>query len=90
VVEARLRGADKGGALRALAAYPPFAGRKPVFVGDDATDEDGFREAAAMGGHGVKVGEGRSIARYRITAVENVHEWLHVSLAALEGQEIRR
>jgi trehalose 6-phosphate phosphatase len=83
-VEARPRGADKGAALRALAGHAPFADRKPVFVGDDTTDEDGFRAAAALGGHGVKVGPGRSAARYRIATVRGVHEWLAASRAALE------
>jgi trehalose 6-phosphate phosphatase len=83
VVEARPRGADKGAALRSLAAHPPFAGRPPVFVGDDATDEDGFRAAAALGGWGVKVGPGPTAARYRIAAVDDVHAWLAESLAAL-------
>ncbi|MBX3703125.1 MAG: trehalose-phosphatase [Steroidobacteraceae bacterium] len=86
VIEARPRGADKGAALAALARLPPFAGRNPVFVGDDATDEDGFRAAAGMGGFGVKVGPGPTAARYRIAEVGAVHEWLHDSLAAL-GRE---
>jgi trehalose 6-phosphate phosphatase len=83
VVEARPRGADKGAALRALAARKPFAGRMPVFVGDDITDEDGFAAALALGGHGVKVGPGPSSAGYRIAAVEGVRDWLAASLSAL-------
>lgn len=89
VVEARPRGADKGSALAALARLPPFAGRAPVFVGDDATDEDAFRAAERLGGYGVKVGPGPTAARYRIAEVGRVHEWLHESLAAL-GREERR
>ena len=34
--EVRPRGVDKGKAVRLLLARPPFAGRKPVFIGDDA------------------------------------------------------
>jgi trehalose 6-phosphate phosphatase len=83
VVEARPHGTDKGGALRKLAAEPPFADRLPVFVGDDATDEDGFRAASELGGYGIKVGSGTSIARYRMDTVEDVHAWLRASLAAL-------
>jgi trehalose 6-phosphate phosphatase len=83
VAEARPRGADKGAALRALAAHAPFKGRLPVFVGDDATDEDGFRAAQAAGGHGVKVGPGATSARYRIATVTGVRDWLAASLAAL-------
>ena len=83
VAEARPRGADKGSALRALATHPPFKGRRPVFVGDDRTDEDGFFAAQELGGHGVKVGPGTTIARYRIATVTGVRDWLAASLAAL-------
>ena len=55
--EVRPRGADKGSALRALMARAPFAGRKPVFVGDDVTDEDGIRAARAIGGVGLMVAD---------------------------------
>jgi trehalose 6-phosphate phosphatase len=53
--EVRPAGVDKGTAVRALMARPPFAGRLPVFVGDDVTDEDGIRQARALGGFGLRV-----------------------------------
>jgi len=83
VVEARPHGADKGRALRSLSARPPFAERQPVFVGDDMTDEDGFRAASELGGYGVKIGPGPSVARYRLAAVDGVHAWLRASLESL-------
>jgi len=86
VIEARPRDAHKGAALRKLAAHAPFAGRRPVFVGDDRTDEDGFRAALVLGGHGVKVGREPSEARYRLATVDAVHEWLAAGLAALERE----
>jgi trehalose-phosphatase len=50
-VEIRARGEDKGTALRVLlGAMPP--GTLPVYLGDDATDEDAFR---ALGGEGVTI-----------------------------------
>lgn len=87
VIEARPQGVDKGKALRALALRAPFAGRPPVFVGDDVTDEDAFTVAAEAGGYGVKVGPGASAARYRLAAVDGVHEWLRASLEALESEQ---
>jgi trehalose 6-phosphate phosphatase len=81
VIEARVLGVDKAVALRRLCAEPPFAGRVPVFVGDDVTDEDGFDAAAAAGGFGVKVGDGPTRGRYRCADVAGVHAWLHASLA---------
>ena len=81
VIEARPRGADKGAALRAFARLEPFAGRLPVCVGDDRTDEDGFAAAQEMQGFAVKVGAGASAARYRLPDVPAVHQWLRASLA---------
>ena len=48
-------GADKGSAVRALMERPPFAGRTPVYIGDDVTDEDGIDAAIALGGIGWRV-----------------------------------
>ncbi|MDR3524154.1 MAG: trehalose-phosphatase [Acetobacteraceae bacterium] len=50
-------GIDKGRAVREIMARAPFAGRVPVFIGDDATDEDGMAVARAMGGLGLRVQE---------------------------------
>ena len=84
VVEARPRGVHKGAALRELLRHAPFKGRKPVYVGDDRTDEDGFRAALVAGGHGVKVGREITEARFRLASVPAVHAWLAASLDALE------
>ena len=53
--EVRPRGADKGRAVTVLMARAPFAGRLPLFIGDDVTDEDGMRVAASLGGGGLRV-----------------------------------
>jgi len=66
----------KGGAIAALAAEPPFAGRVPIFVGDDTTDEDGFAAVDALGGVSVKVGAGPSAAQYRLPDVAAVWAWI--------------
>jgi len=42
VVELRPAGTDKGEAIRAFMEEAPFAGRTPVFIGDDVSDEHGF------------------------------------------------
>lgn len=55
--EVKPRGADKGTAVASLLARPPFAGRVPVYVGDDVTDEDAIREVQARGGLGLRVAE---------------------------------
>lgn len=55
--EVRPLGADKGRAVIALMQHLPFAGRLPIFIGDDVTDEDGMREARKRGGVGYRVDE---------------------------------
>ncbi len=76
VIEVLPPQANKGNAVQTLMEQAPFAGRKPVFVGDDLTDENGILVAQAMGGYGVKVGAGPSAARYRLDSVDAVHRWL--------------
>jgi trehalose 6-phosphate phosphatase len=84
VLEVKPEGRDKGSAIREYLREPPFAGRVPVFVGDDRTDEFGFAAAAAAGGWGVKVGPGATQARHRLADVAAVRRWLEAgsSLAA--------
>ena len=67
---------DKGTALAALMARPPFAGRVPVMIGDDVTDEDGFRRAQAMGGAGLHIGAGPTVALWRLPTIDAAHDWL--------------
>lgn len=66
VFEARRKGTDKGRAIAQWMNHPPFAGRVPVFIGDDVTDEDGFRAVQAMNGIGIKLGTGETQARFRL------------------------
>lgn len=77
VCELKLGGKDKGDAVRGFLAHPPFAGTRPLFVGDDLTDEAGFRAATAAGGAGVLVGgrEGTA-ARWSLADVGAVRAWL--------------
>jgi len=81
VAEFLTPGMDKGRAVRAFMVEPPFAGAIPVFVGDDLTDEDGFRAVSALGGIGILVGDLRETwAGYRLESVEAVHAWLEGGL----------
>ena len=47
---------SKGEGVRALMTAAPFAGRKPVFIGDDVTDESVFARLPQLGGIGFSVG----------------------------------
>lgn len=77
VCELRMPGIDKGGALDLLITMPPMQDHRPIFVGDDLTDEAGFRAATAAGGAGILVGErAGSAARYALPDVAAVLDWL--------------
>ena len=77
VVEFRPSGANKGTAIAAFLSELPFLGRRPVFLGDDATDEDGFAEIARRGGVGIRVGEpAKTRASYALPSVAAVLAWL--------------
>ena len=76
VYEITAAGHDKGKAISAFMKEPPFAGRVPVFIGDDTTDEYGFSVVNALGGHSLKVGSGRTLARWMIADAATVRTWL--------------
>ncbi|HZQ72729.1 MAG TPA: trehalose-phosphatase [Burkholderiales bacterium] len=76
VVELKPAGRDKGMAIGEFMAEPPFEGRVPVFIGDDVTDEHGFRVVERLGGHGIKVGEGATSARWRVKDARALRGWL--------------
>ena len=56
-VEIGPRAASKGHAVERLMAHAPFQGRRPIFVGDDFTDEAGMEAARQFGGEGLRVAE---------------------------------
>jgi trehalose 6-phosphate phosphatase len=76
VVELKPAGRDKGRAIAEFMTEPPFAGRTPMFIGDDVTDEFGFGVVNRLGGHSVKVGPGPSAARHRVADAAAVRDWL--------------
>lgn len=77
VVEVRPSGTDKGDAIAALLGEAPFAGRTPVFVGDDLTDEHGFEVVLRHSGLAVLVGDRQpSLARHRLPDIAAVMAWL--------------
>jgi len=77
VVELVRPGSGKAGAVRAFMQESGFASALPVFVGDDITDEDGFRAASELGGFGVIVGDRMpTAARYCLENPAKVIEWL--------------
>jgi trehalose 6-phosphate phosphatase len=56
VLEVRQRGTDKGTAVEAFLSEPAFAGRFPVYLGDDLADVRGMAAVERHGGLAVAVG----------------------------------
>jgi len=68
-------------AIKNLMQEPPFAGRRPVYIGDDVTDEPALAYCAGESGIAIKVGEGVTEAAYRIPTVKDVLAYLAWSLS---------
>jgi trehalose 6-phosphate phosphatase len=84
VVELTPTGANKGSAVAAFMSEAPFAGREPVYAGDDLTDESAFEWVNAAAGLSVAVNCSRpTAARTRLDSVEEVRAWLR----ALIGED---
>jgi trehalose 6-phosphate phosphatase len=56
MIEVKRPGVSKGEAVRALMMKAPFSGRRPVFIGDDVTDESVFAVMPKLGGLSYSVG----------------------------------
>ena len=80
----------KGSAIKRLMAVEPFAGRTPVFIGDDTSDESGFRHVNEIGGISIRVfPKGETDAHYRLANVAAVRRWLRTVLGQ-EGSQASR
>jgi trehalose 6-phosphate phosphatase len=86
VLELKPPGCDKGQAIAAYMAQPPFAGRQPVFAGDDVTDEAGFAIVNQIGGISIRIGADQrpTAATYGHQDVGAMQSWL-VGLLAPEA-----
>jgi len=77
MVELRPSGHDKGVAICHLMAHSRLSAARPVFAGDDITDETGFEAVAQLGGYGILVGGARpSAAHYHLPHPQAVRHWL--------------
>jgi trehalose 6-phosphate phosphatase len=81
VFELKPAGVDKGAAIERFMHDEPFVERIPVFLGDDVTDEYGFRVINRLGGHSVKIGEGETAARWRLADPAAAKAWLGAWMA---------
>lgn len=84
VIEAKAAITNKGEAIAAFMREAPFAGRRPLFAGDDLTDEAGFAQVQlpAFGGIGIKIGSGDTRANARLAEPAALREFLFQALPA--------
>lgn len=77
VAELKPAGVSKAATVLAFMNEPPFAGRRPVYVGDDQVDEDAFAVVAKTNGFSIIVGTRTpTAATMRLESVNDVHGWL--------------
>jgi trehalose 6-phosphate phosphatase len=76
VFEVKARGWNKGTAIRLMMDRAAFAGRRPIFIGDDRTDLDGMEAARALGGDGVAVGGLNANVAWTLSDPAAVRAWL--------------
>jgi trehalose 6-phosphate phosphatase len=76
VVEIKPAGINKADAVCELMRRPPFAGRKPIFIGDDTTDMPVFGIIAKFGGLSFSVGRIVADVDGHFDTPETVRAWL--------------
>ncbi len=78
VLELKPPGCDKGQAIMAYLDEAPFAGRQPVFAGDDVTDEAGFAIVNQRGGVSIRIGTDQrpTAAKCAHADVGAMQDWL--------------
>jgi trehalose 6-phosphate phosphatase len=76
VIEIKPKEFNKGSAVSALMTHPPFAGRTPLFIGDDTTDESVFAILPELAGRGYSVGRAMTGADGTFASPQAVRSWL--------------
>ncbi len=77
VIEVKAKAFNKGTGIRHLMTYPPFRGRRPIFIGDDFTDEAAFAVLPEFGGIGFSVGREISGLAGSFPRPRDVRQWLY-------------
>jgi trehalose 6-phosphate phosphatase len=76
VIEIKSTHFSKGVAVHELMKLPPFQNRKPVFLGDDTTDETVFEILPPLGGLGYSVERNMRGANGMFGSPHDVRDWL--------------
>jgi trehalose 6-phosphate phosphatase len=76
VCEIKQSGFDKATGVRELMMHEPFTGRRPIFIGDDVTDESVFAAMPNLGGLAFSVGRQAQGVAGHFGEPSNVRAWL--------------
>lgn len=71
------KGALKSAAIDRFMHEDAFSGRRPVFIGDDVSDESGFEHVNDLGGISIRVRPaGPTAAHHVLASVADVRRWI--------------
>ena len=84
VIEVKFTAFNKGSGIRELMKHPPFYGRRPIFIGDDITDETAFAVLPEFDGLGFSVGRKLSGVAGSFSTPHDVRQWLYRA-AGIDG-----
>lgn len=88
VLELKPASVNKGDSLTAFLAEAPFAGRLPVFLGDDLTDEHALTVARQRGGMAIQVDSRlTNAAPFTLADPDAVFRWLQHWKTQLENTQ---
>lgn len=76
VCEIKQSGFDKATGVRELMNHEPFRGRRPIFIGDDVTDESVFAAMPDLGGLAFSVGRHAQGVAGHFDKPSDVRAWL--------------
>lgn len=76
VIDVKPKIFSKGTAVRELMTCEPFAGRTPIFIGDDTTDESAFAVMPDLKGFAYSVGRRMRGAQGTFASPQDVRSWL--------------
>jgi trehalose 6-phosphate phosphatase len=88
VIEVKSSAFNKGAGIRELMSYPPFRGRRPIFIGDDVTDESAFAVLPEFNGMGFSVGHRMPGLAGCFPRPSHVRSWIY-RMAGAEGADRR-
>ena len=87
MIEIKSPAFNKGTGIRALMTHPPFHGRRPLFIGDDVTDQAAFAVLPEFGGIGFSVGHEMAGLAGFFEHPRDVRAWLYRATELEEAEK---